>query len=256
MQTVRPDTDVLTSVLRVDLDELDGLGSPVEPRVLEVDTPAGPWSFQLSVGGVDLPAVPTSVRSVGNGLLVGRWAATAGVEVSLVMVDFLDDARSMAAARFPEPAGLRHLDGAWGALLRVTVLEDSGPVTFAAALPAGTDWDPEGGQYLAALHVEVDDVHLSVGGSDEEGLENGTQEGWLPRRWAGRFAPDPFTVTAFAVTMVDEGFRWRLPGGEGGDRYEVAAAAVWGASEIATWFTTGDVVPPYLHEVIERRLAG
>jgi hypothetical protein len=243
-------------VLRVDLDGLDGVGSLIEPRSLHVDTPAGPWSLRLSVDGLPLPVEPTTLTAVSDGLLVGRWSGSADVELSMVLVDFLAPARRLAADRFPDSADDGHLDGAWGVLLRVAVLQESGPVELTAALPTGTVSSPEGGQYLVALHVEEGPVHLTFGGADEEGLEEGAVAGWLPSRWAGSFAPDLFTRTQFGIAVVDAGLRWRLPGGEGGDRYELAVAAVWGRSDIATWGSVGDVNPPYLAEVIEERLTG
>ncbi|MCX5214888.1 hypothetical protein OG689_37480 [Kitasatospora sp. NBC_00240] len=202
-----------------------------------IDTPFGPLTFTTTIGNTGLPLQPDELFELSRGRTVARWVLpVAHVELLLTPYD-------------PE------LDpGHWGPLIdcraavwRIDVLAPIERVRFSAELPArlpeGADAGWDGGQALAAITVEDDNIRLTVGGNDEEAICCAAAEGEVPRWWAA--LSGEVYDRSFSTWGVDfghnHGMSWTLPPLETGDHCELPVVAAWAPAEAAqesanTWY--------------------
>ncbi|WP_328953216.1 hypothetical protein [Kitasatospora purpeofusca] len=202
-----------------------------------IDTPFGPLAFSTTIGNTSLSLLPDELFELSRGRTVARWVHPAAhVELLLTPYD-------------PEldPEHWEPLTDCRAAVWRIDALTPIERVRFSAELPArlseGADAAWDGGQALAAITVEDDNIRLTVGGNDEEAICYAAAEDEVPRRWAA-LSGEAYdrSFSTWGVDFGDHhGMSWTLPPLDAGDHCELPVVAAWAPAEAAekcanTWY--------------------
>jgi hypothetical protein len=199
-------------------------------------TPAGPLELTCSIDGPQA-LVLTASRPLPTGV-VETWSISDQFEVTFVVAHI--DA--------PLSDHWLPLDGYVGAVWSLRARRPCGVLTLGARLTAADAPDHagyNGGDQLAAITYEREELVLSVGTHDDDALgrrASGSEYAWgspLPAEWANDL-PALWSTAGrreFGVVASGPGLSWRLPPLPAGAQADIHVAVGWGPNrdDAATW---------------------